>query len=512
MASLALSVITEGKQAAAAGSLKLQDILQEIKALRRQLEVPMSSWSGGSTRMADGEQLPPGISVWGGVATSNVDSAFGLLLKKLSLLSQRPIMRRITVNFFDGNLDEMCHSPPSRKILCTSVQGMKGLFWKRVFTPEAVAEFTHIWFFDSDMEVWPFDLLNVVDTMRALGAPIAQPAILKSHVRSETASGRFADLRTEGHVSAIVNGVTRADVPLDSDCVAIQVPYVEVTTPVFEAAIWGAFNAEVLSQWPDSELSRTVWMIDSIWCGYAGQRFKRAVPCIVVRTSQIIHGDTRTLDNSTISPVALRARSMPSLPVQLSRRISRYRFDGNAENASYRRSRRVLRRTRPVSCWSQQDVLMGPDARRSEATSHATLLAQYHKAADASCRAVGKDGTPLHPPVIFKDLALDTFLPDCLGYCLEVSQCSGIQSARDGRQWCWMFCAGPGCETPRRLLKPSSNPKQWREAHTDEIGAPVTMAGINATIRSGDFKSFDGDCYMKVHPSASWNLAGLGPS
>ena len=47
----------------------------------------------------------------------------------------------------------MCRSPASTKITCASVVGMKGLFWKRVFTPEATANFSHVWLFDSDVEV-----------------------------------------------------------------------------------------------------------------------------------------------------------------------------------------------------------------------------------------------------------------------------------------------------------------------------------------------------------------------
>ena len=71
----------------------------------------------------------------------------------------RSLQLQLTVNFYDGKQDaKLCSGSAlgrdsGPRIECASVPGMKGLFWKRIFTPEEVMArgVTHVWFFDNDL-------------------------------------------------------------------------------------------------------------------------------------------------------------------------------------------------------------------------------------------------------------------------------------------------------------------------------------------------------------------------
>ena len=95
------------------------------------------------------------------------------------LLALQPHIGKLTLNYYTGKPHLTSCGQLAPKVHCTNVTGMKALFWKAMFTPERVAYFTHIWLFDSDVEVYPFALPQLIDVMRALGAAIGQPAIAK---------------------------------------------------------------------------------------------------------------------------------------------------------------------------------------------------------------------------------------------------------------------------------------------------------------------------------------------
>ena len=93
---------------------------------------------------------------------------------------------------------------------------MKPLFWKRVFTVEAVASFSHVWFFDPDLRFHPFALPAVLALMRAAAAAIAQPA-----VEPAQPGGRSTD----------ISFLRAEQLPYSQSCAASTAPVVEVTTP-----------------------------------------------------------------------------------------------------------------------------------------------------------------------------------------------------------------------------------------------------------------------------------------
>ena len=130
---------------------------------------------------------------------------------------------------------------------CTSVPGMKVLFWKRVFSAEATRRggYSHVWFFDPDLEVWPgFDLPALLAVMRGTGAAIAQPAIAppgggggssNHHNRSRSAVGGGGGAGGHGHGHGNDGGCGKSTdieflraqrLPRTAACVASTVPVV----------------------------------------------------------------------------------------------------------------------------------------------------------------------------------------------------------------------------------------------------------------------------------------------
>ena len=153
---------------------------------------------------------------------------------------------------------------------CTAVAGMKPLFWKRVFTAQATRRggYSHVWFFDSDLEVWPdFDLGALIAVMRGTGAAIAQPAIASasssshshSHNRSRAGGGRGDPSSGGGGgggggtgKSTDIEFLRAQKLPRTASCVANTVPVVEVMTPLFDAAAWIGLHDGLISRWHDT--------------------------------------------------------------------------------------------------------------------------------------------------------------------------------------------------------------------------------------------------------------------
>jgi len=193
----------------------------------------------------------------------------------------------LTVNYVGGEPPDpqACSREPINKLECVAVDGMKGIFWRQVFTPSAVASrgASHVWLFDSDLAVWPaFDLRQLVYQMQSLGAALAQPAVLPP--------------KAGGHSSS-VECVVAARLPESLSCVASTVPIVEVMTPVFASAAWSSVHA-MLEAWPESTLQKTDHLLNDVWCRYLHLRGGWAVPCIVSRTVRILHGDTKMWSSS----------------------------------------------------------------------------------------------------------------------------------------------------------------------------------------------------------------------
>jgi len=227
------------------------------------------------------------VKVWGGTSLEELTPTHTRMLQMATILALQPHIGRLTLNYYGGTASSTCieRAAIHRKLECTAHRGMKGLFWKVMFTPAAVANFSHVWFFDSDVEIFPFALLQLIDVMRALSAAIGQPSVAKpsNDTNARSSTGPLLQHSNPQH-------------PLSLGCVAARVNTVEVMTPVFEAPVWAAFHDRLVRHWPDSVLGWTVWELDQAWCGFAARALGRDVPCIVSRITPIIHTDTRMMD------------------------------------------------------------------------------------------------------------------------------------------------------------------------------------------------------------------------
>jgi hypothetical protein len=75
--------------------------------------------------------------VWAGTPVIATAPDFDRFARMVVGLARTPAITRLTVNFFDGNASA-CPAAPN--VDCSAIVGMKGLFWKTVFTPAATAK------------------------------------------------------------------------------------------------------------------------------------------------------------------------------------------------------------------------------------------------------------------------------------------------------------------------------------------------------------------------------------
>ena len=267
--------------------------------------------------------------------------SYPTFIEGLRMLVLESIITSVTVNYFGGEPPDpqACSREPINKLECVAVDGMRGIFWRQVFTPSAVASrgASHVWLFDSDLAVWPaFDLRQLVYQMQSLGAALAQPAVLPP--------------KAGGHSSS-VECVVASRLPESLSCVASTVPIVEVMTPVFASAAWSSVHA-MLEAWPERTLQKTDHLLNDVWCRYLHLRGGWAVPCIVSRTVRILHGDTKMVEFQAAylyrSEIAYQRRHKPSLTdAEYSRLVKPY-------YVTYMHRIKM----RPT-CFSQQEVVCG---------------------------------------------------------------------------------------------------------------------------------------------------------
>ena len=117
--------------------------------------------------------------------------SYPTFIEGLRMLVLESIITSVTVNYVGGEPPDpqACSREPINKLECVAVDGMKGIFWRQVFTPSAVASrgASHVWLFDSDLAVWP-----------ALGGSTAPREPLMRRLDSSNRRGDDARLRQRG--------------------------------------------------------------------------------------------------------------------------------------------------------------------------------------------------------------------------------------------------------------------------------------------------------------------------
>ena len=287
------------------------------------------------------------LRVWAGTALSKSQPGYRhrTLVTLVQLVERwdRSLQLQLTVNFYDGKQDaKLCSGSALGRdsgphIECASVLGMKGLFWKRVFTPEEVMArgATHVWFFDNDLHVTGLDLSAMLAAMRALGIAIAQPSI----AGPIDASGR------EGRTTDI-EGLRAANLPPSDACVASATPIVEVMTPFFDASAWVGLHRQLLTQWPDDALAKTDHGLNDVWCRFTQLHLRWRYPaCAVVRTATVVHNGSNAINSSAVRE---SSRHMPEV---LKGRLYAQYYVQYLERA-----------TLPLRCFSLADVARGSAA------------------------------------------------------------------------------------------------------------------------------------------------------
>jgi len=166
----------------------------------------------------------------------------------------------LALNFFDLPAGaRLLHAFRHPRIMTYNVPGLKILFWKREITAQLTSRFSHVWFFDSDMDVHPerFDLITFLRLLEATNVTIMQPAI------SGEGAGFHNLERRSAKGLARKCGLTTAD-----RCAVCRVSLVEVKTPIFTSAAWQVVQSAFLERVPDKEFSWGLAEggIDMVWC------------------------------------------------------------------------------------------------------------------------------------------------------------------------------------------------------------------------------------------------------
>ena len=173
------------------------------------------------------------------------------------------------------------------RISVTWVADMKGLFWKRVLTPERLRGVRVIWLFDADVAAHPaaMPLGGLVSALLSTDASAMQP-----QVRALGMGTDHSWLRQR---------------PSLSSCVASTARFVEVMTPLLQADAWIAFHEQVLSRVPDGALALSDFGIDVTWCAFFADVFPQRPACLVLYSAAAVHANSnsirRFMNASTIS-------------------------------------------------------------------------------------------------------------------------------------------------------------------------------------------------------------------
>ena len=234
-----------------------------------------------------------GQTSWlGATATHSNDNTLGPALVALCNVYQ---LLEVIVNIHNG-IQPAPELYPSRRIELTYIHGMKGLFWKRILTPERVRQHNVIWLFDSDVAVHPAALplgLFASVLLRTNGS-ILQPSVRALGTKVPTHHGWLVQRHTH------------------SSCVVTTAKFVELMTPFFQLHSWLAFYRVVLMQLPDHQLASSAYGLDMVWCAAMTSSFPKQPSCLVTPGDAITHRSTKTVKRYLERPSTNSSRVDPA--------------------------------------------------------------------------------------------------------------------------------------------------------------------------------------------------------
>ena len=162
------------------------------------------------------------------------------------------------------------------------VRGSRARLWKRLLLPNYVANFTHIWLADTDMDISPdtFHLPHVLKVLERTHTPLLQPQVLPS-----VHGGRSTD-----------HQVLWPQVKyLSRDCLVRTTLMIEMQVAFWRRDVWEAYHSRVLSQLNDRHVA-VCDFVDGVWCTFAEQ--VSGQHCLITQGAHVIHEDwgSMTLD------------------------------------------------------------------------------------------------------------------------------------------------------------------------------------------------------------------------
>lgn len=261
--------------------------------------------------------------VWAATTTNSQDTrAWSRMQATAWDLLTSGLVKRLTINFWDGVFPHALDGRhaitisepagiaqalnrsvmPSRvklpaggtELQMTTIEGAKGLFFKRVILPVAAFPFDFILLFDVDMEVRPtaFPLEQMIKHMRISGASMMQPTITSRLARPKRQTG-FGE-----------PGVRSTDWPhlrvssWSGDCMLETVAAIEVQAALIRRDAWNFIYTIDLTSRSDRLLYRSANGLQVQWCehlrGTAAFRGRRS--CVVARHLTMVHNDWRQID------------------------------------------------------------------------------------------------------------------------------------------------------------------------------------------------------------------------
>ena len=202
-------------------------------------------------------------------AVSSRDTQVAKVVEAMTATCRLGFARGV-LNLFDA--DPLPVRADATLIRTTTVRGFKPHFWKAELTPTAVAAFTHVFLYDSDLQVHPehFRLWQLLGLMNTTGVHIMQPAPYGSGNGLHKATSQRA-VKSRGLCApptpAPPEGQYWPAPRLGDRCVACRVSVVEVKMPLFTVAAWQVVASVALAHMslPMCDAHRDA-DLDLFWC------------------------------------------------------------------------------------------------------------------------------------------------------------------------------------------------------------------------------------------------------
>ena len=243
------------------------------------------------------------------------------------------------------------------RLQVTWVPGMKGLFWKRVLTPERTRGMRMVWLFDADVAVHP--------SVMPLG--LLASALLSSNASALQPLVRAAGMGTDHK--------WLRQRPSLSSCAASTAKFVEVMTPFLQSDTWEHFHRHVLSHIPDDALARSDFGIDVTWCAAFAGAFPLRPPCLVLFGVAAVHTNSNSIKRFMNATTAKEERMCGATCRYLRRHFSSYWMNYTHDTHD---------------CWSAGHDGLRPSKRPRYVDSHGFWKAGSRKANGTVLTATGQ--------------------------------------------------------------------------------------------------------------------------